>query len=72
MTPRADTHSRVERARHSRVVGMCWSMVLVSVENLLRMLPSGVVSNSLEAGELCQPLPALVSLCFTFVSSPLY
>lgn len=50
MTPRADTHSRVERARHSRVVGMCWSMVLVSVENLLRMLPSGVVSNSLEAG----------------------
>lgn len=48
MTPRADTHSRVERERHSRVVGMCWSIVFVSVENLLRMLPSGVVSNSLE------------------------
>lgn len=24
MTPRADTHSRVERLRHSRVAGMCW------------------------------------------------
>lgn len=50
MTPRAETHSRVERARHSRVVGMCWSMVLTSAENLLRMLPRGVVSNSLEVG----------------------
>lgn len=49
MTPRAETHSRVERARHSRVVGMCWSMVLTSAENRLRMLPRGVVSNSLEA-----------------------
>lgn len=48
MTPRADKHSRVERERHSRVVGMCWSIVFVSVENLLRMLPSGVVSNSLQ------------------------
>ena len=30
------------------MVGMCWSMVFVSVENLFRMLPRGVVSNSLE------------------------
>lgn len=49
MTPRAETHSRVERARHSSVVGMCWSMVFMSVEKRLRMLPRGVVSNSLEA-----------------------
>lgn len=54
MTPRAETHSRVERARHSRVVGMCWSMVLTSVENLLRMLPRGVVSKSLEGVEETQ------------------
>lgn len=49
----AETQSRVERQRHSSVVGMCWSMVLVSVEKRLRMLPSGVVSKSLQQRDGC-------------------
>lgn len=70
MTPRADTHSRVERERHSRVVGTCWSIVFVSEENLLRMLPRGVVSNSLRAQRTAADQTAFSLLTVSIYTPP--